>query len=765
MDQHTIAIVGNPNCGKTTLFNQLTGSRQKVGNWSGVTVDKKTGQYHYKKQTIHVVDLPGTYSLSVPNRDNALDEYIACRYILSAEADLVVNIVDACNLRRHLYLTIQLLEMGVPCIIAVNMLDVAKQQDIDIDFDALSRELNCPVIPMVCSKNQGVPELQACIQKKLHDLKPIAPLPLSYPKVAEQAIASLASVIAKHPLKELQAHPRWLAIGLLERDQVAHEEFLQLDLKQQTEQLIHEIEDTCEEETDILMADTRYSFITGLLKSIEKLPQHSKQTFSHLLDKVIMHRIWGIPIFLLVMYLMFEFSMNIGTLLQPLFDQGSTTIFVDGVSHLGNQIGLPLWLTAIFAQGIGLGINTVITFVPQIGLLFLFLSFLEDSGYMARAAFVMDRFMQWVGLPGKSFIPLIVGFGCNVPSIMATRTLENRRDRILTAMMSPFMSCGARLAIFAVFGAAFFPEHGGLMVFLLYIIGIIIAMLTGFLMKKTLLRGDTAPFVLEIPVYHLPNTKTILILTWQRLRGFVIRAGKVIVPVCIIVGSLNSIQMNGTIDPNGSKNSLLSRVGQVITPVLHPMGVDQSNWPATVGLITGTLAKEVVIGTLNTLYTQTNPTTDSQSYSLVGGLKNAWDDTVDGFKGIFSATMVNPFTANEADHHMTQSAMGNMAKAFPTQWAAFAYLLFVLLYIPCVSTIGVIDREIGRGWAWLSTFWSFSIAYSVAVIFYQLSKWALHPASSFVWVVGLLLWQGVWFLGLRFWSNGRSQGDSLNAES
>ncbi|MEM9244107.1 MAG: ferrous iron transport protein B, partial [Pseudomonadota bacterium] len=466
----------------------------------------------------------------------------------------------------------------------------------------------------------------------------------------------------------------------------------------------------------------------------------------------------GIPIFLFLIYLMFELSMNIGTLLQPLFDISSTTLFINGFSYLGHIWGVPPWITAIFAEGIGLGVNTVVNFIPQIGLMFLFLSLLEDSGYMARAAFVMDRFMQFAGLPGKSFVPLIVGFGCNVPGIMATRTLDSRRDRILTCMMSPFMSCGARMAIFVVFVGAFFPRHGGFILFLLYIIGIAVAILTGVLLKKSILRSESSPFVLELPIYHVPTMRSTLYLTWNRLKRFIFRAGKVIIPVCVLIGSLNSIEIHHQTVKHAnqtSQHSLLSYVGRGITPVLAPMGVKQDNWPATVGLITGTLAKEVVIGTLNTLYTQNNNSLENayKDFHLWQGLKSSVTQTVSGFSQVFSGTMLNPFTANEADHDMSKTAIGNMVAAFSTPVAAFAYLLFVLLYIPCVSTIGVLTREVGKAWAWGSTIWSFYIAYSLAVIFYQVCTFALHPLRSILWIAGLLLIQAIVFIVLRSWAN------------
>lgn len=755
----TVAIIGNPNCGKTTLFNQLTGAEQKVGNWAGVTVSKKTGFYLHESQKIKVIDLPGVYSLSVPDVEQAIDEKIACRYILEREADVYINILDGTNLKRNLYLTLQLLEMQVPVIVVVNMLDIAKQRDIQIDLKALSRELGCRVVPMVSTKGQGITELKKAIQN--HTLKfshVQIPLAVSVTDAMHVLIESI-----KASAVHLNVPAKWLALRLLERDALVEAIVDNATLKKALTagQQIELIE---QEESDIVIADSRYVFIGQLCQQCVQQGNKSEKTITAAIDRVVMNRFLGIPIFLFTMYLMFELSMNIGTLLQPLFNISATTIFMDGVNYLGQLWHMPVWITIFFSQGIGLGINTVVNFIPQIGLLFLFLSLLEDSGYMARAAFVMDRFMQAVGLPGKSFIPLIVGFGCNVPAIMATRNLENRRDRILTALMTPFMSCGARLAIFVVFGAAFFPRHGGFMIFILYITGIVVAMLTGIIMKKTVLRGVTVPFILEMPAYHRPYAKNILLLTWQRLRGFVVRAGRYIIPICVIIGTLNAIQLDGTVKVGGSQNSVLAHVGRAIVPVLQPMGVENNNWPAAVGLITGVLAKEVVVGTLNTLYTQSNVSRDPiQHYSLWGGLESAVTTTVTGLSDAFSIAKMNPFTANESEHEMTETSMGHMVQAFPGAMAAFAYLLFVLLYVPCVSTVGALAREIGKGWAWFSTAWSLLIAYTVAVFFYQIATVMLHPLSSLSWLLGLLIFQASFIVMLRYSSEigAKSKGISI----
>ncbi len=732
MNKIIVALLGNPNAGKTTLFNALTGNCQRVGNWSGVTVEKKTGRFDYQDKRVELVDLPGTYSLNGISEQSALDAQIACNYIGSKQADVVVNIVDAANMERNLYLTMQLLEMQVPMILAVNMVDIAKQRGIRLDFQLLAEQLQCPIVPLVSRKKQGLDALKQVIVSHAN----VAPLLPAYSMLLEDAAAA---IMARLPQDKIQGYARWHALRLLENDVYVKKQWTEETLQACVNAQQAKIEQQYGVDAGLVLADARYQQINMLLRTTQCRIAPKKQ-LNHWLDKLSLNRWLGIPIFLLIMYLMFEFSITIGGILQPLFDGGSRVIFIDGVMHLGQWLGVPRWLTACLAQGIGLGINTVVTFIPQIGGLFLFLCFIEDSGYIARAAFVMDKVMQFIGLPGKSFVPLVIGFGCNVPAIMATRTLESHRDRLLTIMMSPFMSCGARLAIFAVFSTAFFPRIGALMVFTLYLVGIMVALLTGFILKKIFFQGQPSPFVMELPPYHLPSGKTVLIHTWHRLKHFLLRAGKVIVPVCLLIGSLNTIEFNGHVVPDGSEHSILSGVGRMLTPVFKPMGITQDNWPATVGLLTGTLAKEVVVGTLNTLYTQNNRSLRKpEQFNLLQKLRGVWYDTVDSFSALSISHFTNPLTANESDHLMSHTAMGNMFREFGSPFSAFAFMLFVLLYIPCISTMGAISREAGQSWAWLSLLWSVVIAYALAVMVFQIGGIVVHPLRAGLWIITMLL--------------------------
>ncbi|CAI1984749.1 Ferrous iron transport protein B [Serratia fonticola] len=744
MKKITIGLIGNPNSGKTTLFNQLTGSRQRVGNWAGVTVERKEGQFTTPQSQVTLVDLPGTYSLTTISEQTSLDEQIACHYILSGDADMLINVVDASNLERNLYLTLQLLELGIPCIVALNMQDIAKSQNIEIDVAALAERLGCPVVSMVSTKADGIGLLKQTIDNhRFNQLKAL----VAYPPPLLDEITTLTEAMPQQLPTEQR---RWLALQMLEGDIYSH----QLAGKA-TELLAHSrlaLQQQQQEDPALVIADARYQSIATICDAVSNAKLALPNRLTEVLDRVILNRWLGVPIFLLVMYIMFVLAINIGGALQPIFDLGSAAIFIQGIQWVGYTLHFPQWLTVFLAQGVGGGINTVLPLVPQIGMMYLFLSFLEDSGYMARAAFVMDRLMQALGLPGKSFVPLIVGFGCNVPSIMGARTLDAPRERLITIMMAPFMSCGARLAIFAVFAAAFFGQDGAGVVFSLYMLGIVVAILTGLVLKYTIMRGEASPFVMELPVYHVPHLKSLLLQTWQRLKGFVLRAGKVIVIASIFIGGLNSFSFSG--QPVDSINdSALASVSKVLTPLLQPMGVHSDNWQATVGLVTGAMAKEVVVGTLNTLYTAENITNehfDAANFNLLDELGAAVNETWQGLKNTFSLSVLsNPIEASKGDGEMGVGSMGVMSSKFGTSISAYSYLIFVLLYVPCVSVMGAIARESSRGWMTFSILWGLNVAYSLATLFYQFATFNQHPQYSATAILIVLLFNALVLLGLR----------------
>lgn len=744
MKKLTIGLIGNPNSGKTTLFNQLTGSRQRVGNWAGVTVERKEGHFTTPQTHVTLVDLPGTYSLTTISEQTSLDEQIACHAILSGDADLLINVVDASNLERNLYLTLQLLELGIPCIVALNMLDIARSQQIHIDVAALAERLGCPVVPMVSTKADGIGLLKQVIDNHhYNDLKAL----VAYPPLLLKEVDTLSAAMPENLPTEQR---RWLALQMLEGDIYSHQ--LAGNAITLLPAAKAALEQQQQEDPALVIADARYQSIAAICNEVSNSQQALPNPLTEILDKVILNRWLGVPIFLLVMYVMFVLAINIGGALQPIFDLGSAAIFIQGIQWIGYTLHFPDWLTVFLAQGVGGGINTVLPLVPQIGMMYLFLSFLEDSGYMARAAFVMDRLMQALGLPGKSFVPLIVGFGCNVPSIMGTRTLDAQRERLLTIMMAPFMSCGARLAIFAVFAAAFFGQDGASVVFSLYMLGIVVAILTGLVLKYTIMRGEASPFVMELPVYHVPHVKSLLLQTWQRLKGFVLRAGKVIVIASIFIGGLNSFSFSGKPVDN-INDSALASVSKVLTPLLQPMGVHSDNWQATVGLVTGAMAKEVVVGTLNTLYTAeqiNNETFDAANFNLLDELNSAVQETWQGLKDTFSFSVLsNPIEASKGDGEMGASSMGTMSSKFGSPISAYSYLIFVLLYVPCVSVMGAIARESSRGWMTFSILWGLNIAYSLATLFYQAVTFNQHPEYSLVCILAVLCFNLLVLFGLR----------------
>ncbi len=744
MVQATVAVLGNPNCGKTTLFNGLTGAKQQVGNWPGVTVEKKTGSYEFRDQQIGLVDLPGTYSLDVGIGQTAIDEKLARDYVLANEADLYINIVDAGNIERNLYLTTQLLEMDRPMMVVLNMMDVADEKGIKIDVDALSRQLGCAVIPVIASRSNGLEPLKEAIADYLAGRRDQR-INVTYTPALETALAQLAPV-AEDDAKKLNVDARWLASRLLESDQ-SLERLVTKGVMAEVIGARNELHAANEEEVDILFADARYQFIDKLTCDTVLRSQNVSQSMTAKIDSVVLSRAFGLPIFFGIMYLMFMFSINIGSAFIDFFDILFGTIFVDGLRHVMEGWGAPEFLTTMLADGIGGGIQTVSTFIPVIACLYLFLSLLEDSGYMARAAFVMDRAMRALGLPGKAFVPVIVGFGCNVPAVMATRTLEQERDRKLTILMNPFMSCGARLPVYALFAVVFFPNSGQNVVFALYIIGIAVAVLTGLIMKKTLLPGESTPFVMELPRYHLPTLKGMVLRTWDRLKSFIVRAGQTIVLVVAVLGVLNSLGTDGSFSNENTEKSVLSHIGQTITPAFAPMGLHEDNWPAAVGLFTGLFAKEAVVGTLDSLYTNmADEEGEAAEFSLMAGVTEALASIQENLSGVVD-TLSDPLGLNvgttddvavAADEQgVSVGTYETMRAQFASEASAFAYLLMILLYAPCVAVMGAVNREAGRGWMWLVGAWSTYMGYTVATVYYQTVTFSQHPGSSISWLLAL----------------------------
>lgn len=672
-----IALIGNPNCGKTTLFNALTGSHQKVGNWPGVTVEKKSGSFRHEGRECEIVDLPGIYSLE--QEYLGLDEEIAREHLNSDEFDVIINIIDASNLQRNLILTQQVLELGHPTLVAVNMMDIAEQEGLSIDIDSLHQELGVFVTPVVASRQNGLDEL-------------------------------LAGVLAAERPQDLEK--------------------------------LHSSEFVSDK---IVKRYQRAGDIVGGVVQMAPV----EHTLTEQLDRWVLNRWLGVPIFLLMMYLMFTVAINFGAVFIDFFDILFGTFVVDLPRWALESVGAPAWLIVLLADGLGGGIQLVATFIPVIGGLYLCLALLESSGYMSRAAFVIDRLMSGIGLPGNAFVPLIVGFGCNVPAVMAARSLGRESDRLLTISMAPFMSCGARLTVYALFAAALFPENGQNIVFGLYLLGIAMAVLTGWLFRKQIFPQEMTPSFQEMPAYHAPVLRNILLTTWFRLKSFVLRAGRTIVLVVVGLSFLNSIGTDGSFGNEDSERSVLAAIGKSITPVFAPIGLERDNWPATVGLFTGLFAKEAVVGTLDALYSEESSADVAEGAPALlaatgEALLTIRDNTLD-----MAGTLTDPLgiqlessgsLADAADSQgVTESTLTQMAALFVTPFAAFCYLVFVLLYAPCVAVLGAISKEAGTKWMLLTFAWTTGLAYVTASSIYQIGMLTTTPVFSTLWLAGCIV--------------------------
>ena len=755
----TIAIAGNPNCGKSALFNYLTGIRQTTGNWPGVTVERKQGRFNLaENQPVTLIDLPGIYSLDALS----LDEQVTRQYLLSREADVVINVLDASNLERNLYLTVQLLEMGVPVVLALNMMDIAHKRGITINIDMLSEKLGCPVLSIIAVNGKGVAELKNALLDVMQG-RVESGFKLTMDSEIEDAIVEIRQVL---PAESEAYNSYWIALKLLEGDtSICQHKQVPDALAQVVKHWRQHLFTLSGETADVFIADSRFGHAHAITQMVVSVRGKVKRYMSDRIDQVVLHKILGVPLFLLVMYLMFMFTINFGGAFIDFFDGIAGALFVDGVAAVLTALHFPDWLVLVLAQGLGGGIQVVATFIPIITCLYLFLSMLEDSGYMSRAAFVMDRFMRSIGLPGKAFVPMIVGFGCNVPAVMATRTLESPRERKLTILMNPFMSCGARLPVYVLFAAAFFPSDGQNLVFALYLIGIIMAIVTGMIMKYSLLSGESSGFIMELPTYHVPTLKGISLRTWDRVKLFVRDAGKVIIIMVLALNVLNSIGTDGSIGNENSEQSVLSLIGKTFTPLFQPMGIQQDNWPATVGILTGVMAKEAVVGTLDSVYSQLieqQSGAEETAFHLWDAIAAAFATIPENLSAI-SEQILDPLGLTVGDLQDSGAAadelavsggvFGEMVKRFDGQAGAFSYLLFILLYFPCVATMGAIVREAGAVWAGFVAFWSTSVAYITATLFYQFARMGEHPHTAMVTIFAVVAYALLISLGLRSYSS------------
>ncbi len=665
-----IAIAGNPNCGKTVIFNNLTGSRQHVGNWPGVTVEKKEGSFMHDDRLITVVDLPGTYSLGAYSEDEA----VARDFILFEKPDLVVNVLDSTNIERSMYLTCQLLEMGVKVIIVLNMFDEAKARNIEIDIKRLSSLLGVPVLPTVATRNRGLAELVKQVVETAGAGMESRP-GISYGNDVEEILKRLQEGIKKDPGLSEKYDTRWLAVKYLERDATAEEILAKSSeygmLKNFRDHSAKKLEALWGDDIESVFAEKRYGFIGGIAKETLKkhLSVEEKRSISDKIDRIVTNRFLGIPIFLVAMWAVFQFTFTLGSPLADLIEAFFSWLG-SGLKIGLEAIGAPVLLNSLIVDGIIGGVGSVIVFVPNIFLLFFAISLLEDSGYMARAAYITDRFMHTLGLHGKSFIPMIVGFGCNVPGILATRTLDNKKDRLITILINPLMSCSARLPVYILFTGAFFAANQGLVIFSLYLLGIILAVIMGMIFKTFIFKGETSHFVMELPPYRVPTMRSTFIHMWDKGSSFIKKAGTIIFSVVVLVWVLSNL-------PAGveyaSSDSLLGRIGGFIAPVLSPAGFGR--WEAAAALLFGIVAKEVVVGTLGTVY-------GAGEQGLTAAIAAAW-----------------------------------------TPLSAFSFMVMTLLYIPCVATIGAIRRETNSwGWTAFAMGYSLILGWTMSVIVYQIGS-------------------------------------------
>lgn len=672
----TIALAGNPNSGKTTLFNELTGSKQHVGNWPGVTVDKKEGIYR-KDKKVKILDLPGTYSLS----PYSAEEIIARDYIVKEKPDAVINIVDGTSLERNLYLSLQIIETGIPLVIAINMMDEVEAKGDRIDFNKLSKILGCPVVPIIARSNKGIKELMEAVQDTATHRKKPNELSI-YDHNIEAAIHEIRGRLENKGISD----EYWKAIKLLEGDEILTNS-LSEEIRSELSATIEEAEKNAQGDLEAKIADLRYQYISKIMKeAVKKASKGHVESKSDKLDRLLTNRVLALPVFAVIMYLLFSFTFSEnflfikglpspGVWLAGLAEEGwgALTGVVEGFLE---SAGASDWAFSLVIDGVMEGVGAVVGFLPLVLVLFLLMSFLEDSGYMARVAFVMDRIFRHFGLSGKSFIPLLMGFGCSVPALMASRTLDSEKDRRLTMMITPFMSCGAKLPIYAMFAATLFADSNQtIIVFSIYMLGLVVAVISALLLSKFVFQGEASSFIMELPQYRIPTLKSVLIHAWEKVKGFAVKAGTIIFASTVFIWFLSNFNFNGMCDV---EESFLASIGNVIKVVFIPLGFGE--WRAAVGVVTGWIAKENIVATFGQLYA--NISDEAVLESIMAG-----EQALPGIKDVFT-----PVTA-------------------------YAYMAFNLLCMPCFAAVGAIRREMAS-WKWTLRTIAFQMitAYIVALL-------------------------------------------------
>ena len=678
-----IALVGNPNCGKTSLFNRATGMREKVGNYSGVTVDAKQGVLHHKGYTINLIDLPGTYSLT----EYSAEEVYVREYITKHHPDLVLNVGDASNLERNLFLTTQLIDMNIRVVMALNMYDELLAGGAKLNYTYLGQLMGIPIIPTTASRGIGIGEVLDKIIEVFEDkAKESRHVHINYGQEIEDAISRIKAVVVSNKNITDMYVPRYVSIKLLENDSIMQEQLHAVPNYEQimavAEKEIGQLEKEYKEDTKTVITNAKYGFIRGALQETYNPGEKDKRQLTNAIDALLTHQWLGFPFLIFFMWLTFQATFSLGNYPMDWIDMGVAALgeWVAGILPEGP-------LNDLLVNGIIAGVGGVIVFLPNILILFFFISLMEDTGYMARAAFIMDRLMHKIGLHGKSFIPLLIGFGCNVPAIMATRTLESKRDRIITMLITPFMSCSARLPVYILLVAAFFPKNQGLVLMSIYFIGIVVAVLTALLMKKTLFKNSSVPFVMELPPYRMPTMRNILIHMWEKAGQYLRKMGTIILMASILIWALGYFPLNRDAEVGSSEHleqSYIGKMGRFIEPGLEPLGFD---WKMGVSIVTGLAAKEIVVSSMGILYHV--PDAEENTQGLAESLKSQVD--CEG-NHIF-----NPLVA-------------------------YGFMLFILIYFPCMAVIAAIKKEAGWKWALFTIFYTTGLAWIVAFCVYQIGS-------------------------------------------
>ncbi|ALB44653.1 MULTISPECIES: ferrous iron transport protein B [Clostridium] len=674
-----IGLAGNPNCGKTTMFNELTGSTQYVGNWPGVTVEKKGGKLKGNKD-VEIVDLPGIYSLS----PYTLEEVVTRNFMINDKPDAVINIVDASNIERNLYLTTQILELGIPTVIALNMMDIVEKNGDKIDINKLSKDLGCPVVEMSALKGNGV----KAVAEKAVEIAKSKSKPkfiLDFSEEAKAAFREIEEIIKKNISTE-GIELRWLAIKLFERDENIIEKLkISKATLDEIEIIINKYESNLDDDSESIVTGDRYAFIGEVVSKTIKKNSRGQETTSDKIDKIVTNRFLALPIFAIIMFGVYYIAVSsLGTVLTDWTNDVLFGEIVQGnVANWLASANVADWLQGLIIDGVIAGVGSVLGFVPQIMLLFLLLSILEDCGYMARVAFIMDRIFRKFGLSGKSFIPMLIASGCGVPGIMSSRTMENDRDRKMTIMLTTFIPCSAKLPIIALIAGALF-DGAPWVAPSAYFLGIAMVIICGIVLKQTkLFAGDPSPFVMELPQYHVPSLKSVLMHMWERAKAFIAKAGTIIFAACVTIWFLQSF--NWSFEMVDAGDSILASLGNIIAPIFAPLGF--GNWQSAVATVTGLIAKENVVGTFGILF----------------GISDAVEDD--------------------------PSLLGNVASMF-TVASAFAFMAFNLLCAPCFAAIGAIRREMGTWkWTWIALGFQTLTAYIVALIINQVGSFILGTGS------------------------------------